>query len=293
MGHPSNIMFWFLVLVCFQQILIIIGSVFAFLIILTSKSLRKVFNYCVLALLFVSHVSASICKIGRSLSKYHGLDQKIFDNLSSIFTALVISFCILFSVDKFITVKWPFLSSSIKKWYKIVGLVIAVLTSIIFPVVKYFSQIVYIVAVILTNTGGVLTVIGNIYLYQSVKRQCERIATTIVVTENIQQQIRQRKDTRKRSLKSFKMCLLIAGSYIITFFPGTMILYVYGVTLKSKTQIKDDEELLFWQLLIMFVITLNGISDVIIFFTYNSKAKRKIKKILGFVRCSYSRVHPL
>uniref|UniRef100_A0A7M5V582 G-protein coupled receptors family 1 profile domain-containing protein n=1 Tax=Clytia hemisphaerica TaxID=252671 RepID=A0A7M5V582_9CNID len=117
--------------------------------------------------------------------------------------------------------------------------------------------------------GGLFILAANTMLYRSVKRQCQSIITTLVEPTEIEQQKR-RNNIRKRQLRSLKICIYIAGSYLLTWFP-------LMVTVVLQIILEFNKDIVFIMIILGFS---NGIWDVVIYFHLNRTSRKRLFKLL-------------
>ena len=112
--------------------------------------------------------------------------------------------------------------------------------------------------------------------------QIQQISATIV-TDSIEQQNQHMTEVRRIEIKSMKTCIMIAFSYVLTAMPlsfygiaSTLLdfksMYLNGAADGSRAYLHFD-------LMVTLIAFSNGIFDVIIFFFWNTVAKRKLRSV--------------
>lgn len=255
-------------------ILIFLNSV-SFCIIVTSRNLRSSFYNILLSALFLSHLLNGICIIIYiSFDIWSDVYSKGYTGAiiaRDCAISLEINFSILLSFERFIAVRKPFFYAKLTKIHGIASIGVAIGLTTFFTIFSIFSAKAYLSAFIVITSGGIFIIISNFLLYRSVKKQCSQIAATIV-DRSTQKQNEKRNEIRKRQLKSLKICLFIASSYILTWFP------LIAVAIGNQ---KTDTSLLLRKIFAVVSFS-NGIWDVLIFFALNAEARRQLmQKIFG------------
>ena len=248
--------------------MIFLNSV-AFGIIVSSRSLRSSFYNVLLSALFMSHLLNGICiVIYISFDLWLEVSQTTYQvavTSRDCAISLEINFTIVLSFERFIAVRKPFLYAKLTKIHGIASIAVAFGLTTFFTVWRQFSTKAYFSAFIVITSGGIFIIISNFLLYRSVKKQCCQIAATIV-DRSTQKQNERRNEIRKRQLKSLKICLFIASSYILTWFP------LIVVTVRNRN---TDISLLLRKIFAVVSFS-NGIWDVLIFFGLNAEARRRL-----------------
>ena len=260
-------------------------------IILKSKTLRKSFTNIIFALMFVAHFLTNVCNIGKFCARFL-TDTRYIDVISNsrdFFSGLVVGFSTLLSLVTFLSIYKPFVYEKFTTKHAVVAITTIFLIMIWFTVWRVYSLAAYFVAISISNVAGVVIMICNILLYRSVKRQCNDIASTIVTLDR-QKQNQQRNQTKKRSLKSLKMCILISASYFITILSGIILLLVRKIYFPDRYEedftaiVKNPDSIVFLYSTSAIIGVSNGIWDVFIFYKFNSEAKRKFRNVFGIFR---------
>ncbi|XP_066920141.1 green-sensitive opsin-2-like [Clytia hemisphaerica] len=258
-----------------EACILIIANIIASTVILSSKHLRSIFNYILLCLLFITHVFTGLFIVIRvALLLWIKSDTtsalEYVTLLRDTATSLEVHLTILISVERFIAIRKPFLYAKMTKIHAAIGIGIAFALTIVFSINRIFWSAYFIPAFVVTFTGGLVTTISNYILYRSVKRQCMEIAATIVDRSG-EKQKKRRELMKKRQLRSLKICIWIAASYILTWF-----LLIGGATVQQQVKSMSSNYLILFAL----VGYSNGLWDVIIFFHWNNTAKRQFRKLI-------------
>ena len=232
--------------------------------------LNRKFNNILIGLLFLSHIWAGLLNI---LSTVFEVEGKMDIHLLMVtflyfFTAVEVGFTITISLERYISIRKPFLYEKLTKIHGTCAIAAAPLGGGVFILCRHFSTTAYLVGFSMIIIGAVIVTVSNIYLYGSVKRQCTRIKS-LTKANSRQEEMVKKSYVTKRRLKSLKICLLISVSYIFTWVP----LAVYMLLLKTNSGV----------VLTLFPDVLaysNGIWDVVIFFYLNKTARRHLSKML-------------
>ena len=250
---------------------------------------RLNFINTVLMLLFVSHVFAVIAHSASHFTLINTTDMKLKTIVTAVrdfFVGIVVNFSGLLSFVRFFSIYKPFLYERMTKTHGIITIVLIVLLVVSYTIWRHFSSAVHFLIVITSNIASMGIIACNIYLYRSVKRQCNQIASTIV-TISQQEQKRQRSEMQKLSLKSLKMSIWVSASFYITFVPSVIFLFVKRVLSQSDGLHSNHQKLsehpnagFYLDFLSLMVFISNGIWDVLIFYKYNTDARRQLKRFL-------------
>ena len=254
-----------------ENLALVIINILASYIIITSKRLRSLFNNLLLCMLFLTHVITGLFNIVRCFFLLRWVLDPEASNIIEItrdsFTALEIHLTILLSIERFFAIRKPFVYARLSKIHAGFSISVAVFFSLIFMINRIFWSESIAIATMFVFAGAVLITISNFLLYRSIKRQCHEIAATIVDRSN-EQKLRKRKLIKDREMKSLKICLMIAVSYLLTWL-------VSGYTVLQR--VNKYENLKFVFAIIGFS---NGIWDVLIFFHLNSTARNHVRRIV-------------
>lgn len=258
--------------ICFivESVLMIIVNLVAIRVIVSLNILKISFYNLALALLFASHFTTGIALLITSilnLASAHDNVVSLLELIRDCSISLEINFTILLSFERFIAVRKPFFYAKLTTRHGAAAIGVVLALTAFFTIWRTISTKAYISAFFVAIIGAVLIIVSNFLLYRSVKRQCRQIAATII-DKSSKQQNDKRQGIRKRELRSLKVCLFIASSYILTWVPLIVI----------QTIFQNDDSILFKFLAI--VTFTNGIWDVFIFFALNFKARTKLLTFL-------------
>ena len=256
--------------ICFivEGVLMIIFNLIALRVIIFLKRLKTSFYSLTLALLFAAHLSTGtilLVKAILDLASVYADDMKLVEAVRDCSISLEVNFTILLSLDRFVAVRKPFFYAKLTTRHGLASIGGAFSLTTFFTIWRTISTKAYISAFFVTIFGAVLIVVSNFLLYRSVKRQCRQIASTIV-DKSSRQQHDKRQDIRNRELRSLKVCLFIAISYILTWVPLIIIQTIY----------KNDPSMVLLAKFFAILTFTNGIWDVSIFFALNLKARGKL-----------------
>ena len=263
--HSSMILFVCLIV---ESVLMIVSNLVAVRVIVSLNKIKVSFYNLALALLFASHFTtgaALFIKAILNLTNAHDNVVNLIVLIRDCSISLEINFTILLSFERFIAVWKPFLYAKLTTRHGAAAIGAVLTLTAFFTVWRTISTKAYISAFFVTIIGAVMIIVSNFLLYRSVKRQCRRIAATIV-DRSSKQQHDKRQGIKNRELRSLKVCLFIACSYILTWVPLIII----------QTIFRNDSSMI---LLVNFLAILtftNGIWDVFIYFALNLKARTKL-----------------
>lgn len=256
-----------------ESVLMIIGNLIAIrVIIFLNNKLRISFYNLALALLFASHFTTGAAILTISILKLAAAHYNVVNLIELIrdcAISLEVNFTILLSFERFVAVRKPFFYAKLTTRHGAAAIGVVLALTAFFTVWRTLSTKAYISAFFVTIIGAVLIIVSNFLLYRSVKRQCRQIAANIV-DKSSKQQHDKRQVIKKRELRSLKICLFIASSYILTWVPLIIV----------QTIFQNNPSMV---LLVKFLAILtfsNGIWDVLTFFALNFKARTKLLTIL-------------
>ena len=272
-----------------EQLLACFLNGLSIIAILKSKTLRTKFNNLILNFLFISHFINGIVGIVTTVLLTEQLPVNVINSLfvtRDFCYILAFCFTVLLSIDRYIAVRFPFFYQTLSKKYQISSVFVIILFNVVFTVWRGFSKSAFIFLMAFTTIGIRIANIANILLFRSVKRQCSAIAATIVLdntsTQHNRQQ-QQRNATMRRSLKSLKLCIIVASSLLLvvmpTFVQPSLIKKFVGKkTSDDKTTDKGIS------MFITIVASSNGLWDVLIFLFINSEARKKVLNLISRIR---------
>ena len=259
-----------------ENLILVTINILAAYIIITSKRLRSVFNNFLLCLLFITHVTTGFFNLVRCifLLRWVVVDPKVADAIEitrDSFTALEIHLTILLSMERYLAIRKPFMYARLGKIHASLSISVAVFFSLLFMILRILWNGSIAIATMFVFAGAVAITITNLLLYRSIKRQCREIAATIVDNSN-ELKLKRKKLVKDREMKSLKICLMIAVSYLLTW-----LVLMSGYTVLQRIKSNRYQNLKFVFAIIGFS---NGIWDVMIFFHLNSTARRRIRQIV-------------
>ena len=235
------------------------------------KAKRRFLSSCrfkdvLLQILFATHMISGMMNLVLHILLLVGVPYK--EILYLVFSrdcigASTVLLTVLLSLDRFLAIRKPFLYQRLGKPHAVVTLCIAYCVLVGFCVSLKFTRTVFYFGSTFIVLGGSYILVSNIFLYQSVKRQCEEISRTIV-DPSLERQTQKRNDMRERKLKSLRICIYITASYLLTWFPLAVYL-VFDLT----PQINDNTLFVIFQI----VGFSNGIWDVLIYFFMNRASR--------------------
>ena len=279
----------------FQHSLTSVLNMLSIVAILKHRKLREHFNNILFTALFACHFFTSLLNItievlllDASLSKQK-INYAIFprDFLYGVAVLYTITLC----VDRSLSVRFPFAYQNVSWKYKTTCICLPVFTNILFTVWRELSTTSaysFIMAFIFISVIGAN--IANLMLYRSVRRQCRAIAATLVVDNTIdrqqqqqqqpqqQQQQQQRHVIIKLSLKSLKLCICVASSFLLVVIPSAIIMLDRLETGDDKNSQSDKIEgsVGSSNIFLVILISSNGLLDVLIFLYFNKEARKKL-----------------
>ena len=253
-----------------ELVILSLFNLLALYIMLLNRELRRHFHDYLLMALFVSHLVCAIMNLafmGMILAKsFEGIDYvwKVRDGTAG----FEFVFTILISIDRYFAIRRPFFYARLRKSHAILFVSLSMIAPILFGIWRFFSDVVYYIACLIAVLCGVFISISSILLYRSVKKQCEGIAKTIVETSDKTRKS-SKNDLRRRKLKSLKICIYIAASYLFTWIPlitvsAVQLLFQFSGLYPFGFQIVGFS---------------NGIWDVLIYFYFNQRARLKLLKV--------------
>lgn len=259
-----------------ENLILVVINIFAAHIIVTSKKLRSLFNNFLLLLLFITHVTTGSFNLLRCvfLLRWFVVDHEVADAIEitrDSFTALEIHLTILLSMERYFAIRKPFVYARLGKIHALLSIGVAIFFSLLFMVLRIMWSGSIAIATMFVFAGAVAITISNFLLYRSIKRQCREIAATIVDSSN-ELKLKRQKLVKDREMKSLKICLMIAASYLLTW-----LVLMSGYTVLQRIKSSQYQNLKFVFAIIGFS---NGIWDVMIFFHLNSTARRRIRQIV-------------
>ena len=172
-------------------------------------------------------------------------------------------FTLLMAGERYFAIKKPFLFAKLTRIHAVATICVIMCFTIGSTIWLLFSKLVMFLGAIITLLGGIFITGSSIYLYRSIKRQCHKIASTIV-HQSSEMQSNKRKLIKQLELKSLKICCIISVSFLLTYIP----LILHGIFRLNVIPTNLD-------LLPSLVGHSNGIWDVLTFF-YLNKYSRKI-----------------
>ena len=271
-----------------ESLLMITCNVLAIKVIVSLGKMKTSFYNVVLFLLFVSHLLTALMlfiKASLFLAYFH---KDIIEGVvmaRDCFISLEINFTILLSFDRFVAVRKPFFYGKLTSRHGAAAIAVAIGLTIFFTAWRTVSTKAYMAAFFVVIIGAVLIIVSNFLLYRSVKRQCRQIAATIV-DKSSQQQHDKRQEIRKRELRSLKVCLFIASSYILTWVPLIIVQTLHNFQKANEKDVISVEILIKFLAILTFT---NGIWDVVIFFALNLKARTKLLMLLHLSKPTHRR----
>ena len=269
-----------------ESLILIALNILAAYVIATSARLRSLFNNILLLLLFVAHTVTGVFNLLRCFFVLGWFTGETASNAITIlrdaFTAVAVHFTVLLSMERFFAIRKPFVYARLTRKHAWLSIGVALMLSIVFVVNRIFlTNLAFLVATMFVFAGAIMITISNWLLYRSIKKQCCEIAATIVVASN-EKKLMRRKLVKDREMKSLKICLMIAASYLLTWL---VLMSGYTIIERVASEKQYTEHLSFIFAIIGFS---NGIWDVLIFFHLNSTAWRKVRQILRFPPISSS-----
>ena len=269
-----------------ESLILVALNILAAYVIFTSSRLRSLFNNILLLLLFVAHTVTGVFNLLRCFFVLGWLTGETTSNAITIlrdaFTTIEVHFNVLLSMERFFAIRKPFLYARLTRTHAWLSIGVALMLSIVFVINRIFlTNLAFLVAAMFVFAGAIIITISNSLLYRSIQKQCREIAATIVDASN-EKKLMRRKLVKDREMKSLKICLMIAASYLLTWL---VMMSGYTIIEQVVSEKHYTEHLLFIFAIIGFS---NGIWDVLIFFHWNSTALRKVRQILRFLPVSSS-----